>query len=177
MTRIVNGVEYYTMGDAAFASNLFGTDFDIGAGYINAPGDYHVWSSEDWKTIPGMKLPIFVAGTTGLRDAEEALTDLEALGAKNCVVALDMELSGYKVNVPYVSSFGAVMQHHGYLVWVYGSASYVFGNPKLNGYWVADYTYTPFMYNHPGTRATQWTDGATYDQSTVKMWEAENLWK
>lgn len=176
MPITVNGTEYYTMGDAAYAADLFGTSFDIVAGYLDSPNAYHGWAPSDWKSAPGMKLPIWVAGWgSGKAEAESCVSQLKNLGVTNgCAVALDLETT---VNPSYVSAFGAIVQHEGYRVWVYGSASTVVRNPSLNGYWVADYIFTPFMYSHPATRATQWTDGAKYDQSTVKMWESENLWK
>jgi hypothetical protein len=170
----VHGIEYLTMGDAAFATNLYGTKFDIAAGYLASGFQYHSWSAADWKSAPGMKLPIWVGGSNGVGEAQSCLYQLRNLGVPaGSVFALDMEM---RISSNYVSSFGAVMQHEGYKVWVYGSASTVFGNPQLNGYWVADYIYTPFMHSHMGTRATQWTDGPKFDQSTVKAWEASNLW-
>lgn len=165
-----------TMGDAEFPTNLNGTSFQIVGGYLVSPEAANPWDEADWRALPGYKLPIFVANFNGRLDAESALGQLESLGVpKGCVVAYDMET---RQDVTCVASFGAVMQHHSYKVWVYGSASTVFGNPKLNGYWVADYAgIGPFMYRHPGTRATQWTDGPKFDQSTVKPWELSNLWK
>ena len=175
MSVSVNGMTYLTMGDAAFADNLFGTNFDIAAGYLASGFEYHAWAAEDWKTAPGPKLPIWVAGFNGKVEAESCLTQLETLKVpKGSVVVADMEA---RVDKTYIAAFGALLQHYGYLVWVYGSATTVFGNPKLNGYWVADYIYKPFMYSATGVRATQWTDGAKFDQSTVKEWELQNLWK
>jgi hypothetical protein len=167
--------DWATMGDAAFAANLDGTKFDIAGGYLSSPDDLHTWSRADWEGVPGYKLPIWVAGFAGRQEAESCLTQCEDMKVPaGKTVALDMET---RVDITYVSAFGAIMQHHGFKVWVYGSASSVFGNPQLNGYWVADYAGVgPFMYSHMGVRATQWTDGAKYDQSTVKPWELENLW-
>lgn len=167
--------QWPSMGDAAFASNLDGTSFDAVAGYLASGYEDHAWSKADWEGVPGPKLPIWVAGFNGKDEAEACLVQLENLRVPvDKVVALDMET---RVDVTYVAGFGAIMQHHGYKVWVYGSASTVFGNPELEGYWVADYTFTPFMHSHPGTKATQWTDGAKYDQSTIKPWQLANrLW-
>lgn len=163
-----------TMGDAAFAVNLDGTSFDAVGGYLHSPAAYHPWSREDWAPIPGPKLPIYVATMSGLTDAENALAELQSLGVpKGKVVAYDIE---NRTDISLVASFGAVMQHNGYKVWTYGSAGTLFAHPQLNGYWVADYLFHPFMYSHPGVRATQWTDGPKYDQSTVKQWELANLW-
>lgn len=169
-----------TCGDAAFADNLRGTNFDAVAGYLDAPNATHPWSKNDWALAPGPKLPIWVANfgqKNGRNDAEKALAQLDALGVKEHkthYVALDMEMSKDKT---YCTAFGTILQHHGFRVLVYGSASTVFINPQLNGYWVAEYIFTPFMHSHPGTRMTQWTDGDKYDQSTVKPWILEYWWR
>jgi len=64
-----------------------------------------------------------------------------------------------------------VLHAAGYKVWVYGSASTVFSNPGLNGYWVADYaSIWPFMYNHSGVRATQYAPGEYYGSFSIKDW-------
>lgn len=167
--------KWATMGDAAFAANLDGTKFDAVGGYLPSPNAFHAWATGEWEAIPGYKLPIWVGGFAGMREGEQCLTELENLHVPaGKVVALDLE---GRIDITYVSAFGAILQHHGYKVWPYGSADTLFENPQLNGYWVADYAgIGQFMYAHPGTRATQWTDGAKYDQSTVKPWELENLW-
>jgi hypothetical protein len=41
---------------------------------------------------------------------------------------------------------------------------------------VEDYTFVPFMYSHSHVRATQWTDGEFFDQSTVKPWILKRFW-
>jgi hypothetical protein len=161
------------MGDAEYAAALDGTSFEAVAGYLAAPEAAHAWSEQDWHGIPGPKLPIWEAGYSGRTEAESCLAQLEALGAKECYVALAMET---RKDISYVSAFGAIMQHHDYRVLVTGSASSVFDNPPLNGYWVEDYTYKPFMYKHSSVRATQWTDGELYDQSTVKPWILKRFW-
>lgn len=167
------GNAWSTMGDAAYAVNLDGTSFDAVGGYLRAPASLHPWSSTDWREVPGPKLPIWEAGFDGRIEAENCLAQLAALDAKDCYVALAMET---RTDRTYVAAFGAIMQHYGYRVLVTGSASSVFGNPPLNGYWVEDYIYKPFMYNHSHVRATQWTDGEKYDQSTVKPWILKRFW-
>lgn len=166
--------DWATMGDAAFAVNLNGTAFDAVGGYLDSPAAYHPWERIDWAPIPGPKLPIYVATMSGLTDANNCLLNLDHLGVpKGSVVAYDMES---RVDVSLVAAFGAVMHHNGYKVWVYGSASSVFGNPQLNGYWVADYLYHEYMYSHPGVRATQWADGPKFDSSAVKRWTLSDFW-
>ena len=165
------------MGDAAFADNLVGTAFQAVGGYLDAPNAFHPWSEADWDTVPGPKLPIYVGGTNAVGDADSCVQQLRALQIPaGKYVALDMETRSGSRDGQYAAGFGAVVQHNGYGVLVYGSASTVFNLPQLNGYWVADYLFVPFMYSHSGVRATQWTDGAKYDQSTVKPWILADFW-
>lgn len=176
--KVQQSGDWATCGDAAFATGLDGTAFDAVGGYFHSPNATHGWSEQDWFEIPGPKLPIYVAGMNGRADAESALAQCQSLGIefrKGIYVAYDLET---RVDKTCVASFGAVMQHYGFKVLVYGSASTVFDNPQLNGYWVADYLQIgPFMHSHMGTRMTQWTDGEHFDQSTVKRWILPGFWR
>lgn len=167
--------QWATMGDAAYAANLDGTSFNAVGGYLVSPNAAHPWTTADWEGVPGPKLPIWVKeeGGNGADEGEEALRQLFAMNVKPCYIAVDME---EMVDKTYCENFYKVCNNTGYKVLIYGSASTVFQNPQCNGYWVADYIYEPFMYNHPGTRATQWTDGELYDQSTVKPWILKDFW-
>lgn len=146
------------------------------AGYIGGSTP-HVWTPAEWARFgPLKKLPVWVASaaagpsTGAVIEAFAALQQLYRLGVpKSTPVALDMET---RADPGYVTSFGRVMSWAGYLTWVYGSASTVFANPPLSGYWVADYAGRgPFMFSHPLIRATQYADGQAFDSSTVKPWE------
>ena len=158
------------MRDAAFASNIGKPWGRAVAGYYGGPNAFHVWAPGDWSLCSGnRKLPIWVGGLDGKGEGEEAVSALRALRVpRQSYTAIDME---ERVDRTYIDNFGAVLQAAGYRVWVYGAASTVFGNPGLNGYWVADYAgIGPFMYNHSGVRATQYATGPNYDSSTVKDW-------
>jgi hypothetical protein len=162
------------MRDAAFAANI-GTWSGAVAGYIGGPNAYNVWSEGDWKLYPGnRKLPIWVSGLSGPDEGEACLTALKKLGVPTGTpVVADMET---RVDRTYLDNFGAVLAAAGYKTWVYGSASTVFANPQLNGYWVADFTDSPFMHSHPGVRATQWASGEDFDSSLIKWWQYYHLW-
>lgn len=168
--------QYPAMGDAAYADNLDGTHFAAVAGYLDSPYAFHPWSRQDWAGIPGPKLPIWVAGYNGVQDADTVLVQLGAMKVPSgTVMAVDMES---RVDITYINHFFAVMHQHRYKVWVYGSSGFVFHMPQCNGYWVADYAdIGPFMYGHPGVRATQWTNGPLYDQSTVMPWTLRQFWR
>ncbi len=162
--------DHEAMRDAAFASNIPADWTGAVAGYYGGPDAYHVWSRADWLRFTGnQKLPIWVGGRDGTGEAFAALHALWLLGVPSGVwTCLDMET---RTDRTYVAAFGGVLRWAGFRVWVYGSASSVFGNPALDGYWVADYAGTgPFMYSKPGVeiRATQYASGAQFDSSTVK---------
>jgi len=172
-------VTYLHMADAAFASAI-PPGFQVAAGYYGGPNAWHVWPAADWGRFPGWRLPIWVGGYAGEAEGAEAVAALGRLGVpKGCVTVLDLEV---RVDRTYVDAFGGVLQAAGYKVWPYGSASTLFGNPELNGYWVADYTGQPFMHPAVGVRATQYAaglpgaGGGSYDASLVKPWVAPFLW-
>jgi hypothetical protein len=159
------------MRDAAFAASI-PADWDGAvAGYYGAPGDaYNVWDRADWKRFPRhRKLPVWVADYNGRDDGAAAVAELQALKVPaRAYTAVDMEL---RVDKTYLEHFGEVLGDAGYKVWVYGSSSSVFGNPHLDGWWVACYAgIGPFMFDHPDIRATQFRQGDAFDSSTVKEW-------
>ena len=162
------------MRDAAFAQNIPASWAGVVAGYLSFPAAYHPWAAADWARFrANKKLPIVVGGSDGNADAHSALAQLHALGVpKGAITALDLET---RADPAYVDAYGAVMRGGGFpRVWVYGSASTVFGNPPLGGYWVADYTGSPFMYDGghiSQVRATQYANGQEYDSSTVKSYQ------
>lgn len=156
------------MRDAAYAANISTSWPGVVAGYLGGPNALNTWSQADWARFEAnRKLPIWVAGLDGTGEAWTALQALYALGVPSgTYTALDMET---RIDKTYVEAYGAVLNWAGFKVFVYGSANTVFGNPSLNGYWVADYAGTgPFMFS--GARLTQYASNAQYDSSTVKLW-------
>jgi hypothetical protein len=165
------------MRDSAFAANISQDWAGAVAGYYGGPDAFNVWSPGDWKRFSSnRKLPIWVAGRHGHDEGQSAVRALHALGVpKHVYTAVDME---NRVDKTYVEHFGETLQAADYKIFVYGSASSVFGNPRLNGYWVADYAEKgPFMYDHRHVRATQYASGPEYDSSTVRDWTyASGTW-
>jgi hypothetical protein len=172
------------MRDSAFANNIPIAWPGIVAGYISGGDPFHVWTKAEWARFKNnKKLPIFVRDHPGTRadgfnDAVTAIRDLVELGlTKPCVIALDLEAAQ---DPSYVAAFGQMLRMCGFTVWTYGSASTLFANPALDGYWVADYKgIGPFMENHSGVRATQYADpghgsGGQWDSSTVRWWQVRN---
>jgi hypothetical protein len=168
-------MSYLHGADAAFAANI-PPGFDIAFGYYGGPNAYHVWNKADWARFPGTKVPVWVGGFNGDGEGTEAVKALRALTVpRGAITVLDMET---RVDKTYVTAFGGVLHDAGYRTWVYGSAATVFGNPQLNGYWVADYTGQPFMHSHLGARATQYAADLPpgFDASLVKEWTAAFMW-
>jgi len=166
-TLYVNGQDAAYAGDIAPGAQVI-------FGYFGGPNAYHVWDEADWDSFPGYKVPIWVAGFNGQEEGTVAVATLKALGVPTGkVIALDME---GRIDKTYVIVFGTVLQAAGYKIMVYGEASTVFGNPPLNGYWVADWTGTPHMVNHPSVRVTQWADGPGHDNDLVKAWTVREMW-
>jgi hypothetical protein len=175
------------MRDAAFAANIPTPWSGAVGGYLNAKGDpFHPWTAADWARFhDNRKLPIFVQSNPDPNRAEfEALRVLDSLYTlrvpRDVYIALDLETA---VSPAYVLGFGSVLHWAGFHTWVYGSASTVFKNPPLRGYWVADYLNgEPFEFDHPDVLATQYTDNPPadhYDSSTVKPWiyQSRHWWR
>ena len=171
---------YVRMADAAFAANI-PPGFDVAAGYYGGPNAYNVWARADWARFPGNKLPIWVGGENGADEGESAALELQRLGVPSgCLTVLDMEA---RKDLTYVEAFAIQIDHiGGYKTLVYGSASTVFGNPQVNGYWVADYTSDMHtidgLLQHPGVRAVQFAADVApgYDVSLVKAWTEGEMW-
>jgi len=170
-----------SMWDASTPPPNVPPGFDAAAGYIG--GDTpHVWTRDEWARLGKLpKLPIWVQSvpTTAARAQAEAFVALEQLYHIGCptghAVALDLETA---VDPAYVTAFGAVMRWAGFRTWVYGSRSTVFGNPALDGYWVADYTGAPHFPAGPTVRACQWQAGKLIDRSVIRWWQWRyRLWR
>jgi hypothetical protein len=161
--------------DAAYADDIV-LPTTVVFGYFGGPNAYHVWPRSDWSRFTeNYKVPIWVAGYNGAIEGHEAVAELETLGVpKGCVIVLDME---ERKDETYVISFGHILHDAGYKVAIYGSASSVFGNPPLNGYWVADWTGESFMYQHPQVRWTQYAEGPGHDNDAIKAWTLRELWR
>jgi Domain of unknown function (DUF1906) len=169
--------DYVPGQDAAFAIDIT-TGAVLVFGYFGGPNAYHVWNRNDWGMFPGYKVPIWVAGYNAAKESSDAIAALHTLGVpQGCVIALDMEGRMSEADKNYVTSFGFQLQQAGYKVWVYGEASTVFNLPQLNGYWVADWTGTAFMFKHIGVRATQWAEGPGHDNDLIKGWTLRHVWR
>lgn len=152
------------------------TGVSVVAGYIG--GDTpHVWQDRDWDKFPMYKkVPIFVRSQTvgatgGESDAFLALDALYRLKVPHqTVVVYDRETNTDK---EATQAFGDVLHWARYYVMPYGSTGNLFEHPALDGYWVADPTNTPHMYNHPLVRMTQYEEQNGYDYSECKFWVVE----
>lgn len=179
--------------DSAFPSGLqpFPTGYKVAQFYIGERVPIqtptpHIWDRNQVDRLPkGIgKYPMFVGtpaiGAYGdsVTEAHECVKALIHIGCpRGKVVGLDLEAA---VAREYVISFGWVLNHFGYRVWVYGSASTVFGNPRLNGYDPADWTGSPHILR--GSHATQWASseqlGTSYDARSIRFWQYKrHIWR
>lgn len=164
------------MADAS-KPHVLPKDTHIVAGYIG--GDTpHVWTDKEWERFHGIKkLPIFVrsnvVGSVGGK--QDGFTALEALYAlkvpQGSAVVYDRETN---TDRDATIAFGQILSWAHYYVFPYGSKGNLFDHPSLNGYWVADPTGHPHMYDHPRVVATQFQFDATngFDFSEVDYWAA-----
>jgi hypothetical protein len=140
------------------------------AGYIggNTP---HVWTKKEWQQYGRIKkLPIWVyEDSDPLGQGFDILEQLFELNVpKGSPVVLDLETLVIPVAVTDIAE---VVNWCGYKLWVYGSRDNLFSNPSCNGYWVADPTNVPHMYNGPKIRATQYEESHDgWDLSDVTDW-------
>lgn len=167
--------------DAEFADNI-GNDWKgVVAGYFGGPNAANVWAIPAWIPFHNVpKLPIWVSGFDGDEDGEKALEALAALGVppgKHIPIAIDMET---RIDRTYVTKFGQLLQSAEFRVIIYGSKSTVFENPRLNGYWVADWLTSGFPHMVPelGVRGTQYAHDLPpgFDASLWKEWFVRTMW-
>lgn len=160
------------MQDAEFPQNLEPHGFEAVAGYIGGSAA-HEWENRDFWSLPHdvRRLPIWVGGVAGiprkspLADAHAAVARLRELTVHpGRVIALDMETA---IAPLYVRTFGHILRNAGYLVWVYGSLSFVTQNPRLDGYWVAEYDNDPSKPANPHVVAKQYINGDRIDRSVI----------
>lgn len=149
------------------------------AGYLPVGDPAGPWQPADWARFVGRrKLPIVEASDLAIYDpadlARQALQQLRLLGVPHGkYTALAIETQDQP---DWVEAYGDYMHLAGYKTWLCGSASVVFNNPQLNGWWVEDWAEQgPFMYDHPGVRATQYASpqtgsGGDWDSSTILDW-------
>ena len=162
--------------DAAFAANI-PPGFEIAFGYTAAPAPSTSGRQMSGGGSLAGRSPSGWPATTGTPEGHEAVQALQALGVPpRSITVVDMETA---VNPAYIDKFGAELRAAGFAVWVYGSADTVFENPKLNGYWVADFTGQPFMHPRLGVRATQYAANLPpgFDASLVKAWTGDFMWR
>lgn len=162
----------YNLQDAEYRDNIEPSGFDAVAGYIGGSAA-NIWTNSDFWSLDHAlrRLPIWVGAVGGiarisaLADASAAVARLRELTVHpGRVVALDMETA---VDPRYVLTFGHIVANAGYMTWVYGSLDFVFRNPPLDGYWVADYDHVTTKPAHPMVVAKQYANGQSIDRSVI----------
>lgn len=172
------------MFDAAYAIDIPAQPDDaVVSGYLYGGDPLHPWADSDWRKFPGRrKLPILTRSDPANKseaedDAFQALRDLYAIGARHCLVALDIETAK---DAAYVEKFGHVMNFYDYLVLAYGSQGNIFSVPMLDGRWVAapGKTFADFP-RRDDIRAIQNVQGEKYDSSILRAFLSDfgHWWK
>ena len=135
----------------------------------------HPWTDEDIaKQGVRYLLPTWVRsnmGGTPQADGQKMIAWLRAHKAPVGIsTVLDLET---QVNPGYVLQYAAELHAAGYKVLPYGSKSTLFGNPKVDGFFVADYTGVAHLV--AGTVITQFENNPGYDlddvASGVVLWD------
>jgi hypothetical protein len=169
----------FKMGDSASPPSSYPSGFQAWAFYLG--GDTpHVWTQEEIDAIPfNILLPIYTCDNPQNRDAAaDAANFIAALTnrkvPKGVRVALDYEQAE---DDTYLGTFSAALEAAGYLVMVYGAASYVFHNTQPpGGYWGAQWNNDPSLsssYSPIAVKADQYADEGAYDAS---LCEDDGYW-
>ena len=161
--------------DAAYPepNGVPGTDTVL----IYSGGDTpHAWTAAEIAAQPERwRLPVWVRSYGGVNPNADSAAMIQWLKSNNVptntATVLDLETL---VDPTYVNQYAAALHAAGYLVLPYGSASTLFSNPELDGYFVAE----------PGATeidarcvATQFGYYAAYDLSwiedSVPLWDTQ----
>lgn len=158
----------YLMKDAAFLDKVDSNtlhEADVWAGYISGEGATHIWSDNDWRRVaafPKLPIPVATPGKSGTYAGYQCLIAIHKLGIpRGTAVSPDMELFFTEPNwdmegaTQWLYEFYAVMHHFDFWVWKYGSTSYLFDLPLVDGSWVATDSKVKEQYHHSGVHATQ----------------------
>lgn len=177
----------YSMADWSDPGTTNITGVDVVAFYLGG-WTPHVWTqtqinaqSTHWMMPIWVYNPNTPGSTQGNIDGKAAVNAMKNIGVSTGTrIAVDMESS---IDEPYLAAFRNVIGPAGYHMMIYGGPSTVFQNWPQNpngpggGWWVADWTFTPHLYNHAGVWGTQWTNPQNpppWDQSVVA--DLTNLW-
>lgn len=167
-----------TMLDAAYLpANHSSLEVDVWGVYIGGAAT-HIWPDTDIKKVSHYpKLPIYVLrpGRTGTFCGLECIMALYKLGIpRGTAIALDVEpIKGQPFDLEEVKQavieFFNVLKFFGYIVWKYGSTSYLFELINCDGSWVATDSHVREFYSHPGVVATQYEFGTDNDRTDTSI--------
>src|SRR5215469_5277560 len=162
------GMTELVMYDAAKLPDPLPKGNDVWAGYIGGNVD-DVWPDDSWRRVSHFpKLPIYGARTdkTGTYCGLETIMALYKLGVPHSTaVAVDLELFFNGVHWDsvtiddvsgWLNEYYDVLKFFGYITWKYGSTSYLFRLPPVDGSWVATDSGVKEQFNHAGVHATQY---------------------
>lgn len=150
---------------------------EVACGYLdsNTP---HPWTNEQWEMQTAKYLlPIYSADPGGnpVLAGRSAVAQMRSLKVpEGSAYAADIELLVPGDNL-WLREFAAETAKAKYGCHPYRSASTIFTFEPRSGYWVADWTGEPHMYEHPFVKGTQWASDPAVDCDlfipTMHFWE------
>lgn len=160
--------------------------------YAGGSSATHAWDDQELQLVAHLpRLPVWVPtpGSDNPHTAAEQLIDwLAAHGVPAATqptdprvhVMWDME-TGKEPDPTWANLAADDLDQAGYSNLVYGSKATLFGQPRRDGYVVADPTGVAHLYPRPGVRATQYafdvqTPGGTIDQDAMERDLVSGLW-
>lgn len=172
-------VAYRAGRDTANPDGDFTAGQDVACGYIGGMAE-HVWTPEQWAAQTARyRLGIWVINpyVSPQLAAQQAVAALAALKVPAGVVfAADLETLAVPPGIldPFADEISRLST---FRVCPYGSTSSLFQHSPQAGYWVADPTGVPHVYDHPHVIGTQWAWLDAYDenlfvpQSGLRLWD------
>jgi len=170
------------MKDTANLDNVNAAELheaEVWAGYIGGAAT-HIWTDSDWRRVSAFpKLPIYVtrpdrSGTYCGLEAIMAIYKLGIPGSTAVVADLELLSSDIPLMGHWLTEFNQVLHYFDYYVWKYGSTSYLFDIPPVDGSWVATDSKVKEQFHHDGVHATQFLFEQKWDDSLIHRWSVHH---
>jgi len=172
--------------DAEFCPDPVPSGYQWCMVYAGGSSAAHPWDSAELARVAHLpRLPVWVP-TPGTDNPVTAAAELMAWLRGHKVpagthVMWDME-TGQEPDPQWLGKAADAVRKAGWLNLIYGSVSSIFGQPRRDGYVVANPTGQPHMYAAANVRATQYSfnvtePGGQIDQDLMAVDLVRQLWK
>lgn len=185
-------IDTVLMFDASHCPSPVPQGYAACMGYAGGSSAAHEWTPDEWARVAHLpRLPVWVPtpGRDNPRQAALAfarrLTELgvpraDQQGGRHVRCLWDME-TGTEPDPGWLDIAADVLHARGYFSLSYGSTSWAFGQTRRAGYFPADPTGVPHLYDHDNVVGTQFrwgvlTDGGIIDESLITTDLLPNLW-